>query len=91
MTLHEANEAAEIIRERVDGDANIRFGAVLNEAMGDEVQITVIATGFNADSRIQNRPFVVSPRKTLDFPVRSFEGEDLDIPSFLRRKQRPQQ
>ncbi|HNR97389.1 MAG TPA: cell division protein FtsZ [Anaerolineae bacterium] len=91
LTLHEANEAAGIIRERVDADANIRFGAVLNEEMGDEVQITVIATGFNADGRIQSRPFVVTPRKTLDFPVRSTDGEDLDIPSFLRRKRHPQQ
>ena len=76
-----------------DGKAtrHCRFGAAIDDALGDEVQITVIATGFNADGRIQSRPFVVTPRKTLDFPVRSTDGEDLDIPSFLRRKRHPQQ
>jgi len=87
LTLYEVNEAADIIRERVDGAANIRFGAVIDENMGDEIQITVIATSFNAEARSQAKPFAVHPRKTIDFPVRSFEDEDLDIPSFLRRRQ----
>jgi cell division protein FtsZ len=87
LTLFEVNEAAEIIRERVDSQANIRFGAVINENLTDEIQITVIATGFNAEARSQSKPYVVRPRKTIDFPVRSFETEDLDIPAFLRRRQ----
>ena len=91
LTLFEVNEAADIIRERVDSGANIRFGAVIDENMGDEVQITVIATGFNAEARAQGKPFAVRPRKTIEFPVRSFEDEDLDIPSFLRRRQPSQQ
>jgi cell division protein FtsZ len=87
LTLYEVNEAADIIRQRADAGANIRFGAVIDESMGDEIQITVIATGFNAEARAQGKPFAVHPRKTIDFPVRSFEDEDLDIPSFLRRRQ----
>lgn len=87
LMLTEVNEAAEAIRERVDGGANIRFGAVINPDMGDEIQITVIATGFNAEARSQAKPFAVHPRKTIEFPVRSYENEDLDIPSFLRRRQ----
>jgi len=86
LTLFEVEEAAQVIRERVDAAANIRFGAVIDENMGDELQITVIATGFHAEARTQPVPLTAHPRKTIDFPVRSFEGEDLDIPAFLRRR-----
>lgn len=47
LTLLEVNEAAEIIRQMVDPEANIIFGAAIDENMGDEVQITIIATGFS--------------------------------------------
>jgi cell division protein FtsZ len=46
LSLHEVNEAATLIQEEADDDANIIFGAVIDESMGDEVRITVIATGF---------------------------------------------
>jgi cell division protein FtsZ len=53
LSLHEVNEAATLIQEEADDDANIIFGAVIDEALGDEVRITVIATGFgeHADDR----------------------------------------
>jgi cell division protein FtsZ len=53
LSLHEVNEAATLIQEEADDDANIIFGAVIDEAMGDELRITVIATGFgeHADDR----------------------------------------
>jgi len=51
MTLHEVNEAAEVVYEAVDKDANIIFGAVIDERIQGEVQITVIATGFDLKSR----------------------------------------
>ncbi|TVQ51220.1 MAG: cell division protein FtsZ [Spirulina sp. DLM2.Bin59] len=50
MTLHEVNTAAETIYEVVDPNANIIFGAVIDEAMQGEVKITVIATGFNGET-----------------------------------------
>ncbi|HEY8514213.1 MAG TPA: cell division protein FtsZ [Candidatus Binatia bacterium] len=46
LTLHEVNEAATLIQEEADDDANIIFGAVIDETMGDKLRITVIATGF---------------------------------------------
>jgi cell division protein FtsZ len=46
LSLHEVNEAATLIQEEADEEANIIFGAVIDESMGDEVRITVIATGF---------------------------------------------
>ena len=49
LTLFEVNEASSIIREAADEDANIIFGAVIDEAMRDEMKITVIATGFDKE------------------------------------------
>lgn len=57
MTLFEVNEAAAIIKESAHPEVNLIFGARIDEAMGDEVRITVIATGFEqsrAERRIQN-------------------------------------
>jgi cell division protein FtsZ len=49
LTLYEVNEASSIIREAADDDANIIFGAVIDESMRDEMKITVIATGFDKE------------------------------------------
>jgi cell division protein FtsZ len=46
LTLHEVNDAATLIQEEAHEDANIIFGAVIDEQMGDEIRVTVIATGF---------------------------------------------
>ncbi|MDB5178099.1 MAG: FtsZ, cell division protein FtsZ, cell division protein FtsZ [Patescibacteria group bacterium] len=48
MTMHEIDEAAKAVTDAVDPDANIIFGAVLDENMDDDLQITVVATGFDA-------------------------------------------
>lgn len=53
MTLHEVNEAAGVIYDAVDKDANIIFGSVIDERIQGEIQITVIATGFDLKSRLQ--------------------------------------
>jgi cell division protein FtsZ len=84
LSLFEVNEAAEIIRAKAHPEANIIFGAVIDESMGDEVRITVIATGFDAIS--QRKPYIAGKKKTIDFPVQRFDQDDIDIPSFLRRK-----
>ena len=53
LSLHEVTEASTIIHRAADPDANIIFGCVLNEDMGEEVKITVIATGFRTDQTAQ--------------------------------------
>ena len=53
LSLHEVTEASTIIHRAADPDANIIFGCVLNEDMGDDVKITVIATGFRSDQTAQ--------------------------------------
>jgi cell division protein FtsZ len=56
MTLYEINEASKLIQEEADDDANIIFGAVIDESMGDDIRVTVIATGFNKGIRISKIP-----------------------------------
>jgi cell division GTPase FtsZ len=51
LSLFEVDEAAEIIRATADPEANIIFGTVIDERMGDEIAITVIATGFDASRK----------------------------------------
>jgi cell division protein FtsZ len=78
LGLYEVNEAAAIVTEAADPDANIIFGAVIDESLGDEIRVTVIATGFE-----QRR----SRRKGLDeLELRPFMSDDLEIPAFLRKK-----
>ncbi len=60
LTLHEVNEACGIIQGAADDDANIIFGAVLDENMKDEIKITVIATGFRYDASEQRDPGISS-------------------------------
>lgn len=78
LTLSDVNEAAAVVTEAADPDANIIFGAVIDESLGDEIRVTVIATGFE-----QKR----SKRMGLDdLEIRPFVNDELDIPPFLRKK-----
>ncbi len=86
LSLYEVNEAAEIIRRTADPDANIIFGAVVDPNMKDGIRITVIATGFD-QVKEQQAP-VREDGKTLEFPKRTYDRDDLDIPAFLRRTAR---
>ncbi len=82
LSLYEVNEAAEVIAQAADPEANIIFGAVIDPRISDEVRVTVIATGFDAPvaTRTKEREAV----KELE--IRPFATNDLDIPAFLRRK-----
>lgn len=93
LTLHEVYEAAEIVRRVADPDVNLIFGAVIDPTLKDEVRITVIATGFHTQAKRQigggqmSGNIVAAPgKKTIDFPVRQFDREDIDIPPFLRKR-----
>jgi cell division protein FtsZ len=85
LGLFEVNEAAELIAAAADPDANIIFGAVIDEALKEELRVTVIATGFG--DRTQTRPEQVNRQSIKDeFDIKPFATDDLDIPAFLRRK-----
>jgi len=80
--LFEVNEAAEVVTSAADVNANVIFGAVIDEAMGEEIRVTVIATGFGGGRRRRRtsaEPPVAVPSAAPE------QGENgLDVPSFLR-------
>ncbi len=92
LGLFEVNEAAEVVTSAADQNANVIFGAVIDDSKSEEVTVTVIATGFGTRRRRPRRgelpplpggeepPLPREPREQ-----RPFEGpDDLDVPSFLR-------
>jgi len=83
--LFEVNEAAEVVTGAADPDANIIFGAVIDEAMGDDVRVTVIATGFGALRRRRRRELgSEAPVPAMPMSFDPALDEALDVPSFLR-------
>jgi cell division protein FtsZ len=81
--LFEVNEAAEVVTSAADPNANIIFGAVIDEAMGDDVRVTVIATGFGGGRR-RRRGTVETPVSVPSGTPEQGREETLDVPSFLR-------
>ena len=106
LTLFEVNEAAEIIHSAADPEANIIFGAVIDERMANDVKISVIATGFDphrplkrlegplyrrsAEPQAKAAPEREAVGVTNGAPAKPernrFAEDDLEVPSFLRRK-----
>jgi cell division protein FtsZ len=82
LTLHEVNAAADAITRVAHPDANIIFGAVVDDALGEEVRVTVVAAGFDritapADSRFESRL-----SRLLEEPEGEAEDEE-PLPSIL--------
>ena len=71
LGLFEVNEAAEVVTGHADPNANVIFGAVIDESMGDEVRVTVIATGFGG--RPRRRRVEAPGRRRARAPERRFE------------------
>jgi cell division protein FtsZ len=95
LTLHEVYEAADVIQSSTHPDANIIFGAVITPEMEGHIQITLIATGFDAEEKQAHHPLGerADDAKTIpfrayrqnDFPAQKHDEKELDIPAFLRR------
>ena len=80
MTLNEVNEASVLIQKEAHEDANIIFGAVIDEQMGEEIRVTVIATGFGRmEERMLPHLKKVSP---ISFSLR----DNFDVPAYLRKE-----
>jgi len=99
LCLHEVNEAASMIQEEAHDDANIIFGAVIDETMTDEIRITVIATGFG-EAKEEKKP-APAPAQAPSTNVSSIANaaqknrkvvhlgtivDDLDTPTWQRKK-----
>jgi cell division protein FtsZ len=87
--LFEVNEAAEVVTSAADQNANVIFGAVIDDAAGDKVRVTVIAAGFGSSRRRRRGSAGVEtplPPTTPPSSPGTFEVPDdaLDVPSFLR-------
>ena len=100
MSLHEVEEAASIVQHAADAEANIIVGQVINPEIGDDLIVTVIATGFEREEQATARPTVTAERPAARTPngrpaQQVLTGEhaagsdrphkDLDRPTFLRR------
>src|SRR5437763_2490027 len=89
--LFEVNEAAGVVTGAADQNANVIFGAVIDDALGDEVRVTVIATGFGPARARRRRPAAAAVETGAEEPARrepageGFELPDdvLEVPSFL--------
>ena len=93
LGLHEVNTAAELIQRSVDPEANIIFGAVIDESLDEDIVITVIATGFEKEQSpiptigdIANKAW--NSKTTTTTTDTSNSSSDLDIPTFLRNNKR---
>ena len=82
LTLFEVNEAAEVVKQAVDPEANIIFGVAHDPSMESELKITLIATGFASKSGLTDD----SEEDEQTQLLKNLKSEEeLDVPSFLRR------
>ena len=96
MCLHEVNEAASMIQQEAHEDANIIFGAVIDENITDEIRITVIATGFG-DMKEEKKPALAAVANVASIINAAPKNkkvvhlgtivDDLDTPTWQRKKQ----
>ena len=92
LGLFEVNEAAEIVSAAADSNSNIIFGAVIDDGMGEDVRVTVIATGFD-QGRMRGGASRERPARSRDVTIddvrRSsleIRDDEIDIPSFLKER-----
>jgi cell division protein FtsZ len=78
LSLFDIHEAAETVAQAADQDANIIFGAVIDESFKGEARVTVIATGFDKKARVSKKDEPLSHSR--------FNNADIDIPAFLRSR-----
>jgi cell division protein FtsZ len=93
LNLFEVHEAADIVVSTADKGANIIFGTVIDPSIGDEVRVTVIATGFEGRETLARKPMQVRERSRrrqvgglADRERRELQvsDDDIEVPSFLR-------
>jgi len=84
LTLFEVNEAAEVIKQAVDPEANIIFGVAHDSNMKNEIKITLIATGFSMANHEED--LSQDPEMTEFLSGLKSREEEMDVPSFMRRR-----
>ncbi|NOX22157.1 MAG: cell division protein FtsZ [Actinobacteria bacterium] len=92
MSLYEVSVAASLIADHTEADANIIFGAVIDDTLGDEMRVTVIAAGFDRDGRPRSGASYTATSSRTDSQTSPASestpapgnDDDLDIPGFLQ-------
>lgn len=84
LTLMEVNEASEIVGEAADQEANIIFGAVIDENLKDDLRVTVIATGFDQRNSMIKKPKAIQETTGKRSESRNPFNDSVDIPNFLK-------
>ena len=84
LGLAEVDEAAQVVTSAADPNANVIFGAVIDEGMGDDVRVTAIATGFGGRARRRRADAAVVSQDRAPFQAPSVRDVEIDIPSFLK-------
>jgi cell division protein FtsZ len=89
LTLHEVHRAAEAITRAAHPEANIIFGAVIDDALGDECRVTVIAAGFDraAEASFARPALAISARESDAIRLPEDEDEEIPVPSLLKERQ----
>ena len=90
LTLHEVNDVADIIYSAVDPEANILFGSVIDEALKDEIMVTVIATGFNPDENQFSTESLEDNQLNISNSVDNVQHQENNINSPLQAQEEPQ-
>jgi cell division protein FtsZ len=98
LSLYEVNEAAEIVTSAADPEVNMIFGAIIDESLKEEIKVTVIATGFDhrAGQSAASRKAKIGPETGTNRQTNttsrtiapSLGGEEIEIPTFLRNRNR---
>ncbi|MCX6744245.1 MAG: cell division protein FtsZ [Candidatus Parcubacteria bacterium] len=93
LSMHEVNEAAKIITSSADSNAKVIFGTVIDKELGDQVKITVIATGFEPKS-IRNKEVetkIYTPEKNLYKPSQFLSKENQEVKAEEKNKKKPRE
>ena len=99
LGLHEVNTAAELVQRSVDPEANIIFGAVIDETLDEDIVITVIATGFEKGNELnipsmtniyepEKKPTWTPKTTTSTTTTTDVPASDLDVPAFIRNRKK---
>ena len=87
LSLFEVEDAVEVIREAAGTDINTIFGAVINESLGDDIIVTVIATGFDQNQDLLDNRMIEQVIDMGDVQEQDTNDDDLyDIPDFLKNR-----
>jgi len=89
LTLYEVNEASTLVQEEAHEEANIIFGAVIDETLKEEMRVTVIATGFGRAEEMEERipeSRAASPEKEKTVVSFTRRESNRDIPTFIRQE-----